>query len=112
MLSIFVVPSIGLSRPSEWLDPSGASWLHRLVKDVVPQGDIWEYVYPQSRTELHSKRILEEGLTLLHALYRRCSTQEVSKQLSSLHLTFANFIIISALACLLFSSAMARVHSC
>ncbi|KAK3328632.1 hypothetical protein B0T19DRAFT_462261 [Cercophora scortea] len=73
-LDIVVVPSAGLSRPSEWIDHSGLSWLQKLIETVVPGATVWEHMYRPERYGPLGQSLLAEGHSLVEALYNHCTS--------------------------------------
>ena len=69
--SIIVIPAVGLSCLSEWVDASGTPWLEHLVDNVFPRAAVWEYVYSSNGQGSLTRQLLEEGPLLLQALHNK-----------------------------------------
>jgi hypothetical protein len=84
--SVVVIPALGLSTPKEW------PWIQKLVKDVAPNADVWEYIYCEPRHASLGDSLLREGHNLLASLYKNCTARDaispVGVHFSDPHLPF------------------------
>lgn len=63
-----MISTIGLKPPSQWTGASQA-WLQKLVDDVAPLAETWEYEHTSPKQNSLAQRVFEEGRGLLDALY-------------------------------------------
>lgn len=78
--SIVVIPAVGLSQPSDWVDSSGSPWLKRLVDEVVPTAKVWGHVYKDDQRGSLAQRLIAEGSHLLQVLRDHCTDTEVCER--------------------------------
>ncbi|KAK5995287.1 hypothetical protein PT974_03688 [Cladobotryum mycophilum] len=67
-LEIVVIPALGLGQPSQWISPSGSSWLSQLFDDLEPDITILEYTTEKVQWSSLSEHIQEDGKEFLQAL--------------------------------------------
>lgn len=81
---IVAIPAEGLSRVSEWVDPSG-SWLSKLIDDILIPTRVWEYIYDGQHEGSLAQQLVADGRSLLEDLYSHFSKPEVSTTVHARH---------------------------